>query len=365
MLNSIDRFAIIMFMKRILSFMLIPVVLFSFVSCTNTAGSKEKYKKSFLDLFDTVSTVMAYDDSQEEFDRKYSLFYDELKTYNDLFDIYKHYEGVTNLYDVNKEAAKAPVKVDEKTIGMLLYGKNAYNRTDGKMNICLGSVLTLWHNEREYGIANPDEAKLPDASKLKEAAKHTDIDNLIIDTNNNTVYFKDPDMKLDVGAIAKGYAVEQITKWAKNNLWTSAAISVGGNVSVFGYKNDDGKTKWNIGIENPDISSDEYLLKLNITDECIVTSGDYQRFYTVDGKKYCHIINPETLMPSEYMASVSVICKDSALGDAMSTALFNMTVADGKKLVDSLDGIEAVWVDKEFNKTYSNGFEQFVDNDSE
>ena len=220
-------------------------------------------------------------------------------------------------------------------------------------------------DEREYGIANPDDAKLPDMSKLKEAAKHTDIDNLVIDTNNNTVYFKDPDMKLDVGAIAKGYAVEQITEWAKANLWTSAAISIGGNVSTFGYKNDDGKTKWTIGIENPDTSADDYLLKLNITDECIVTSGDYQRYYTVDGKKYCHIINPETLMPSEYMASVSVICKDSSFGDAMSTALFNMTIADGKKLVDSLDGIEAVWVDKKFNKTFSRGFNQYIDNEKE
>ena len=107
------------------------------------------------------------------------------------------------------------------------------------------------------------------------------------------------------------------------------------------------------------------MLKLNITDECIVTSGDYQRYYTVDGKKYCHIINPETLMPSEYMASVSVICKDSSFGDAMSTALFNMTIADGKKLVDSLDGIEAVWVDKKFNKTFSNGFNQYIDNETE
>lgn len=352
-------------MKKILSLFLTLIVAFAFASCTNNAKPKEKYKASFLDLFDTASTVIAYDNSQEEFDRKYQQFYDELKTYDELFDIYNHYDGITNLYDVNKTAADSPVKVDKKIIGMLLYGKEIYNTTEGKMNICMGSVLTLWHNEREYGIANPDDAKLPDMSKLKEAAKHTDIDNLVIDTNNNTVYFKDPDMKLDVGAIAKGYAVEQITEWAKANLWISAAISIGGNVSTFGYKNDDGKTKWTIGIENPDTSADDYLLKLNITDECIVTSGDYQRYYTVDGKKYCHIINPETLMPSEYMASVSVICKDSSFGDAMSTALFNMTIADGKKLVDSLDGIEAVWVDKKFNKTFSRGFNQYIDNEKE
>ena len=348
-----------------MSLFLAFAVAVAFASCSNSAKAKEKYKASFLDLFDTASTVIAYDNSQEEFDRNYQRFYDELKTYDELFDIYKEHEGVTNLYNVNKLAGKAPVKVDAKIIDMLNYGKEIYNTTQGKVNICMGTVLELWHNERDYGIANPDEAKLPDMSKLKEASKHTDINNLVIDKNNNTVYFKDHEMKLDVGAIAKGYAVQQISDWAKSNLWTSAAISIGGNVSTFGYKNDDGKTKWTIGIENPDTTSDDFLLKLNITDECIVTSGDYQRYYTVDGKKYCHIINPETLMPSEYMASVSVICKDSSFGDAMSTALFNMTIEDGKNLVDSLDGIEAVWVDKEYNKTFSKGFNQFLDNSEE
>ena len=352
-------------MKKILSLFLAFAVAVAFASCSNTAKAKEKYKASFLDLFDTASTVIAYDNSQEEFDRNYQMFYDELKTYDELFDIYKEYEGVTNLYKVNKLAGKSPVKVDPKIIDMLTYGTEIYRFTKGKVNICMGAVLELWHNERDYGIANPEESKLPDMSKLKEASKHTDINNLVIDKNNNTVYFKDPEMKLDVGAIAKGYAVQQISNWAQNNLWTSAAISIGGNVSTFGYKNDDGQTKWTIGIENPDTTSDEFLLKLNITDECIVTSGDYQRYYTVDGKKYCHIINPETLMPSEYMASVSVICKDSSFGDAMSTALFNMTIEDGKNLVDSLDGIEAVWVDKEYNKTFSKGFKQFLDNSEE
>lgn len=352
-------------MKKILSLFLAFAVAVAFASCSNSAKAKEKYKTSFLDLFDTASTVIAYDNSQEEFDRNYQRFYDELKTYDELFDIYKEHEGVTNLYNVNKLAGKSPVKVDPKIIDMLTYGMEIYSFTKGKVNICMGSVLELWHNERDYGIANPEEAKLPDMSKLKEASKHTDINNLVIDKNNNTVYFKDPEMKLDVGAIAKGYAVQQISNWAQNNLWTSAAISIGGNVSTFGYKNDDGQTKWTIGIENPDTTSDDFLLKLNITDECIVTSGDYQRYYTVDGKKYCHIINPETLMPSEYMASVSVICKDSSFGDAMSTALFNMTIEDGKNLVDSLDGIEAVWVDKEYNKTFSKGFNQFLDNSEE
>jgi thiamine biosynthesis lipoprotein len=145
-------------------------------------------------------------------------------------------------------------------------------------------------------------------------------------------------------------------------LWSSCVINVGGNVSTFGYKNDDGQTLWNIGVENPDTTSSDYLMNVNITDLSVVTSGDYQRYFTVDGKKYCHIIDTDTLMPSEYFSSVTVICSDSALGDALSTTLFNMPLDEGQALVDSLDNVEAVWVDKDYNQTYSTGFEQYIKN---
>ena len=307
----------------------------------------------------------AYDDSQEKYDEHYEQFYNELKRYDNLFDIYKHYDGITNLYDVNKSAAVSPVKVDSEITELLKFGKKAYELTDGKTNICFGSVLKLWHDEREWATENPDDAKLPDDGALKEASKHTNIDDLIIDEENSTVYFKDKDLQLDVGAIAKGYAVSKVAQWAQENLWSSAAISIGGNVATFGYKNNDGSTLWKIGIENPDKTAEDYLMTVNITGLSVVTSGNYQRYYTVNNKQYCHIINPDTLMPAEFMTSVSVICEDSALGDALSTGLFNMSIEDGKNLVDSMDGVEAVWVDNNYNKTYSNGFEKYINKNQE
>lgn len=348
-------------MKKFVSVILSFALVLCLVSCSGALKPKEKFKASFIDLFDTASTIIAYDNSQQEFDRKYQMLYEELKTYDQLYDIYNEYDGVTNLCTVNKTASKSPVKVDKKIIDMLKYGKQVYKITNGKTNICMGAVLKLWHNEREYAKDNPDDARLPDAELLKQMSKHTDIDSLVIDEENNTVFFTDELLQLDVGAVAKGYAVRCITQYAKDNLWSDAAISIGGNVSTYGYKNSDGKTKWAIGIENPDLTADDYLLMLDITDKSIVTSGDYQRYYYVGDKKYCHIINPDTLMPSEYVASVSVICDDSALGDAMSTALFNMPIDEGLALVNSMDSIEAVWVDREFNKTFSNGFEQYIE----
>lgn len=349
-------------MKKIVSVFLALLLVFSFTSCSSV-NKKEKFTSSFLDLFDTASTIIAYDESQEAFDAHMEQFHSRLEEYDRLYDIYNPYEGLANLYTVNQQAKDGPVKVDSRIIDLLEYCRYVYDLSKGKTNACFGSVLRLWHYSRDNAGNNPEEAALPDMTALKQAAEHTSFDSLVLDKENSTVYFSDPELKLDVGAIAKGYAVREMTSWAKENLWSSAAISIGGNVSTFGFKNDDGKTLWNIGIENPDTESTDYLLNVKITDLSVVTSGDYQRYFVVDGKKYCHIINPDTLMPAEYAASVSVICNDSALGDALSTTLFNMPIDEGKKLVEGLDGVEAVWVDKEYNKSFSSGFENYIFND--
>ncbi len=347
-------------MKKSICILLTAVMLISLTACSGN-NKKEKYTSSFLDLFDTASTVIAYDTSQSAFDEHMAKFRQTLGEYDRLYDIYTEYDDITNLCTVNKTAGNAPIKVDKKIIDLLEYCRYVYELSSGKTNACFGSVLKLWHNARSHAVSNPEEAALPDMKELKAAARHTDFSDLIIDKENSTVYFADKQLQLDVGAIAKGFAVREITKYAKENLWSSCAISIGGNVSTCGYKNDDGKTLWNIGIENPDTSADDYLVNVHITDLCVVTSGDYQRYFTVDGKKYCHIIDPDTLMPSEYASGVSVICSDSALGDALSTTLFNMPIEDGVRLVESMENVEAVWADKNYNKTFSSGFEQFTE----
>lgn len=349
-------------MKKYLSIVLAIIIVFICCSCSAdfNFAKYDRYQSGFLDLFDTYSTVIAYDKNEQVFDDHFKQFHDKLEEYDKLYSIYNSYDDMENLCSLNQKAKDGPVKVDSRIIDLLEYCKYVYDLTDQKTNVCFGSVLSIWHDSREHAADHPEDAKLPDMDMLKQASQHTDFNDLVIDKENSTVYYADPMLKLDVGAVAKGYAVREVCKWANENLWTSAAISIGGNVCTFGYKNDDGKTLWNIGVENPDTSSEDYLLNVSITDLSVVTSGDYQRYFVVGGKKYCHIINPDTLMPSEYFSSVSVICKDSALGDALSTALFNMPIEDGQKLVDSMDDVEAVWVDTEYNKIFSSNFEQYI-----
>ena len=166
-------------------------------------------------------------------------------------------------------------------------------------------------------------------------------------------------MKLDVGAIAKGYAVEMVARSLEARGVTGYIINVGGNVRTVGTKPDG--SKWKVGIEDP-LGGDDYISLVSLSGESLVTSGVYQRYYIVDGKKYHHIIDPETLMPAEGYASVSVLTADSALGDALSTALMCMTVDEGTALVESLDGVEAQWVFPDGTRRASSGWGKYANN---
>ena len=320
----------------------------------------QRFSTSFLDVFDTASTIVGYAVNQRTFDQQADDYHDLLARYNQLYDIYNEYDGINNLKTVNDNAGIAPVTVDQEIIDLLLFGKEIYEFSDGRVNICFGSVLEIWHDYREDGLNHPEEAELPPVDLLQQAAEHTDINSLVIDQQASTVYLEDPEMRLDVGAIAKGYAVAQATEAIVEDGMENAAFSIGGNVSTVGWKEGKEGNNWVIGLENPDRTAEDYLLTVSISDLSVVTSGNYQRYYTVDGKQYHHIIDPDTLMPAEYMQAVSVITKDSGFADGLSTMLFLMPVEDGLELVEGMDGVEALWVDMDGTVVTSSGFDQYI-----
>lgn len=332
----------------------------SLCACSGIRLAPQRYSKTLTDYFDTVTTVIAYDTSEEDFNRKAETLEQWLSEYDKLYDIYHSYDNINNLYTVNEQAGIAPVQVGSKILDLLTYGKEAYTVSQGTVNICLGSVLQLWHEARDAALQQPESAALPDRSALEKAAGHTDIEQLIIDREAGTVYLTDSEMSLDVGAVAKGFAARAITQMAKEQLWQDFVLSVGGNVCTSGYKKSDGATRWNVQIENPNPNGDSALEVLHLTDKAVVTSGDYQRFFTVDGKDYCHIIAPDTLYPAAYFSGVTVVCEDSALGDVLSTALFILPLDEGKALIEGMDGVEALWADKDYQVTYSSHFEEYL-----
>jgi len=325
-------------------------------------GAKKpvRYEATFLRLFDTRTTIIAYMDDKEEFPRYSQLIYDSLEEYHELYDIYNSYDGINNIKTINDMAGKAPVKVDKRIIDLLKYAKHWYEKTDGNINVAFGSVLRIWHDYRERGIEGPDPAELPPMEDLAEAAKHIDINKVIIDEEASTVFLADPEMSLDVGAIAKGYAVEQVSRIAEESGFTSGLISVGGNVRAIGSKDGTGKP-WNVGIQNPDPGEGSNELHiLDVVDASVVTSGIYERYYTVDGKNYHHIIDPDTLYPSELFKSVSIVCKDSGMADALSTAVFNMSLEEGMEFIESIPDAEAFWVLSSGEFKYSSHFMDYI-----
>ncbi len=338
--------------KRAIALLLLCAMLLS--GCAG-AGEPEKkqYNATFLTLFDTVTTIVGRAESEGELMEKAKAVHDELLRYHQLFDIYNDYEGLNNLKAVNDNAGIAPVVVDRAIIDLLLDCKAYYALTDGRVNVAMGSVLVLWHEARNDSLEDMANAYLPDAVALEAAAAHTDIACVVIDEEASTVFITDPQVRLDVGAIAKGWATQRIAENAPSGL----LISVGGNVCATGPKDENG-TPWRVGVQNPD-GGDQYLHTLNVTDQSVVTSGDYQRCFLVDGKIYHHIIDPETLYPSEYWRSVTIICRDSGLGDALSTALFLLPLEEGLALLEKT-GAEAMWVDAAGEKYYSPGFEEFI-----
>lgn len=321
-------------MKKMFILMLILLL----CGCTNTESPKTA---EYADVLDTYCSLSVYGLNDDEFNDVKESVHEELKRYDRLFSIYDDYDGINNIKTINDNAGKHTVDVDMDIIRLLEAGKEYYGKTNGTVNIAMGSVLSLWHDCRQQ--AEDGSPKLPDMYSLKAAAGHTDINSIVIDQQNSTVYISDEKTKIDVGAVAKGYIAEELKSYLKQKGVCNALINLGGNVVTMGMPPT--QDKWVIGVQNPDMS-DEFADTIYMGEGAAVTSGDYQRYYIVDGKRYCHIIDGKTLYPAERFRGVTVIAENSAFADAMSTALFIMPIDDGKELAKE-NGFKAVWVMKD------------------
>lgn len=337
-------------MKRRLLPLLAALLLLT--GCAPKEPALRNYEASFLNLFNTVTVITGYAESEEAFRSIAAEVHDDLLYYHQLFDIYHTYEGVRNLKTINDSAGGEAVEVEKPIIDLLLFCREMYDVSDGQVNAAMGSVLTLWHDAREAGIDDPEHAALPDADTLAEAGKHMDFDSVVIDEERSTVRITDPEVSLDVGAIAKGYAVERVCEEAPAGL----LVSVGGNVRPTGGKLDG--SPWTVGIRDPE-DGNAYLRTVLVSDMSVVTSGDYERYYTVDGVRYHHLIDPTTLYPARLWKMVTILCPDSGVADGLSTALFCSTQEQGQTLLDQYEAV-AMWVTPEGEVLYSPGFADYL-----
>lgn len=329
----------------------------SLAACAREAPKAEPQGKAFFAYFDTVSYVYSYaQDSEEQFNERAELVSGVLEKYHRLFDIYHEYTGINNLCTVNRLAGGEPVEVEKELVDFLLYAKELYTATNGEMNIMLGAVLSQWHDCRE--AAENGQARLPDEQELLEAAKHTDISLLEIDEEKLTVRISDEQASIDVGALGKGYATERAAQALCAQGITSYVLNIGGNLRIIGTKPDG--SGWVTGIRDPQNEGGSIDARLLLANTSCVTSGVYERYFTVDGKRYHHIIDKDTCYPAAYFSSVTVISEDSALADALSTALFCMPLDEGMEILEGLHA-EALWILPDGETEYSNGFSEYLE----
>ena len=245
--------------------------------CGAGAKDPEMQAKTYYEYFDTQSTVFSYvGDDPALFEARCAAIEQQLSYYHELFDIYYEYSGVTNLRTLNRMAGKGPVVVDRALIDFLLYAKDVYALTGGRVNVALGSVLSLWHDCRED--ADDGVFAIPSEEALHEASQHTDLSAVVIDEAASTVEITDPALRLDVGALGKGYAAEQILSSLRDEGVTGYVLNLGGNLCTLGTKpSGDG---WMTGITNPDrTAADRFACRITLSDLSCVTSGDYERYY--------------------------------------------------------------------------------------
>ncbi|MFQ9967511.1 MAG: FAD:protein FMN transferase [Peptoniphilus sp.] len=331
----------------------------------NKDGDKQEIE--FYDTFDTVVHIAIYTDD-DSFAKENLVYakerYEEL---HKLFDNYKTYPDLVNVKTINDNAGIKPVTVDDTLFQLIKSSIDDYNNISHNTNIALGPVTKLWNEYRELyeGGKTKEEVialkgqALPSDAELEKLRPLVNIDKIKLDDEKQTVSLE-KGMELDLGATAKGFATELVAKELEDRGVKSCVISAGGNVRIIG-KPTDGRDNFKIGIQNPDLEShDQVLASLNVANTSIVTSGDYQRYFDLDGVRYCHIIDPDTLKPAHEIKSATVIKEDSGLCDFLSTAAFNSTDDEIKELSDKT-GAGVVWVDKDMNVKSTENASKFLD----
>ncbi|MCH5278324.1 MAG: FAD:protein FMN transferase [Christensenellaceae bacterium] len=354
-------------MKRAASFFVVIILLITCTGAISACAGLNRYSYTFLGAFDTSVTITAFCKNESDFEKLCTTVEAEMLSYHRYFDIYNTYEGITNLKSINDNAGKGAVEAAQEIIDLLNFGISMHSYSEGRLNIMFGAVLSIWHEYRENGINSPDSAVLPERSELLRASEHCDIGSLIVDSEAGTVEITDEQASIDVGAIAKGFAVERVCDTLMELGYDGVLINAGGNIGTIGTK--PGGEEWNTAVQNPfviyenlsgadaipsGVTGSENITYKSIAGQSLVTSGDYQRYYTVDGIRYHHIIDPETLFPADYVKSVTVCVGSSELADALSTMLFLMPPDEAIEFAEGSDSIDLeVFIVKATGETLS------------
>ena len=288
-------------------------------------------------LLDTVVVITLYDGQSRE-------------TLQGVFDLCAEYENLLSktiegcdVWKINHAGGK-PVVVSAQTAEVIKSALHYSEITDGAFDITIGPVSSLWNFKSE----NPS---VPAQADLDEALSHVDYKNVVLE--GNTVTLKDPKAQIDLGGIAKGFIADKLAQYLRDHKVTSAIINLGGNTFALGSK---GGNDWSVGLQDPFGRVQTPIAAVFLQNKSVVTSGIYERYFELDGVFYHHILDPATgYSVRNDLTSVTIISDKSIDGDALSTSCYVLGLEKGLALIESIDGVDAIFIDKDKNFYMTDG----------
>jgi thiamine biosynthesis lipoprotein len=293
---------------------------------------EQKYSQS-LKLMGNNFTITVVAQNEKTANENINLAIDEIRRIETLLTTYKN-DSQTNL--INENAGIQPIKVDQEVFNLIERCIGISRITQGAFDISYGSIdKSLWNFDKTM-------TKLPDAETALKMVHLIDYRNIILDKENTTVFLKKAGMRIGFGGIGKGYAAEMAKQLLIKNNVKSGIINASGDLSAWGLQPNG--TKWTIGVANPESPNSAFSF-MEISNKAVATSGNYEKFVTINGKKYSHTIDPKTGLPITGIKSVTIITSNAEFADAMATPIAVMGIKAGLFLIDQIPDLYCIIID--------------------
>ncbi|PLW93564.1 MAG: thiamine biosynthesis protein ApbE [Marinilabiliales bacterium] len=315
--------------------MLRPVFLFLALAPLLSFGQL-KHKTEVLLLMGSRFEITPYSENESLLDSAIQIAINEIKRVE---SILSEWQENSKISEINKNAGIKPIEVSDELFGLIQRCIKVSDLTDGAFDISWAASRGIWRFDGSM-------TALPEPEIIEEMISLVNYKNIVLDKEKKTVFLKEKGMAIGLGAIGKGYAANRAKYVMQQAGIENGIVICGGDLITWGEPAE-GKL-WRIGIANPDNPS-EAMAWFEVGPMAVVTSGDYEKFAMIDGKRYGHIIDPRTLYPVEGLRSVTIICPDAELADALATAVFVMGKINGMALINQLNGIECMMIDNEGN----------------
>lgn len=329
--------------KRILCIFIVCLVVIIPLAGCGSASKNDAVRSGSYFIFDTLVTVKVYSDQVE--DRHFEAIEVILKDIDNTMN--RQLKG-SEINQVNQHAGLDAVRVSAETFLVVQKAMEYAAQSGGRFDPTIGPLVDLW------GIGT-ENAKRPDETTLTQAINLVNYEDVRLDKTQQTIQLNRPDMSIDLGAIAKGYAADQVAEYLRSEGFESAIIDLGGNILAMGTKPN--SELWTIGIQNPESKRGDNIGTLRVNNKTIVSSGVYERFLLLDGVHYHHILDPQTGYPvSNNLLSITIVTNRSIDADALSTTVFSMGLEKGLAFVESLEDVDAFFITNEREIYISNGF---------